>query len=724
MTSQSLIILLFIFLFTGIENSAFATGANPKRAEEIKKMMWKSSGPDFEVTSIPDKWKDKSAVYIAKYNMLSYRKAPLVSSLDYTRFNHNRIMLLDKASIENYSQFTIPESGTYGSMTSTFYAGFKIIKPDGREIEIPLSEAVKEELEVNNSGYNKLKLAIPNLEEGDILDYYFGEERTINLFSKYYSFDPVIFQLHGDYPVMKQRITFDVLRRCFINLKSLNGAPDFVLTADAKNDKNTYTLEDADRESIKDVRWLYANRQIPSVKFKITYASSFAASAPTFIGEPGVLKSKVSKEETKKLIQYMFNTTTYAGSALTGYMKKHFKKEKDLNKLAKEAYYAYRNINRIRKVEPNLLYGKATNEASNRFNDVISLSNFYRWKKIPHSIIIGVPREISSIDDLILENELMLMIKVNTAEPFYISRFSNHSTIGEIDESLQGTDAYEVDGLLSSYSWVLNETKIPVHKAEENITESAYNVKVLDLEKDNVSISLKRSASGANRIYYQNVFMDVYDFKDEEKARFEMGEDFEGYRNSERKRLLQRKTDYMANRDNKFEETLKAVLESDLNLTLEKSKDLEILQTGRFDDKPEFIYTCNTEAKGAIKKVGKNYLVNIGKFIDGQIHLTDEEREERKYDIYHSYARSYKYTISFTIPEGYNVQGIEKLENNIKNNAGSFISTAKIEGDKLIVECRKEYSSNFAKKEDWPLMVEFLDAAYNFTQQQILLRKI
>ncbi|MBL6448436.1 hypothetical protein JMN32_19135 [Fulvivirga sp. 29W222] len=720
MIKYSIKILLFVLV---IAHVASAANDDPKRAEEVRQMMWKDSDPEFSVTAIPNKWKDKSAVIIAKYNMLSYRKAALSTSLEYIRYNHNRIMLLDKSAIEDYSQFTIPESGTYGNIRSAFYAGFKIVKPDGREIEIPLSKAVKEELEVNNSGFNKLKLAIPNLEEGDILDYYFGEERRIVLASKYFSFDPVIFQLHGDYPVMKQKITFDVLRRCFINLKSLNGAPDFALASDHKNDKNTYTLVDEDRESIKDIRWLYPNRQIPSIKFKITYASSFAASAPTFIGEPGVLKSEVTKEETKKLVQYMFNTSSYYGGELKAYMKKHHKKEKDLNKLAREAYYAYRNINRIKNTEARLLYGKNANESSSIVRDVITLSNYYRWNDIPHKVIIGVPREISSIDDLILENELMMMIKVTTTDPFYVGRFTNHSIVGEIDESLQGTRAYQVDGVLPTPYWVLNETKVPVHNASENNTMSTYAIKVLDLDEDKVNIAIKKSVSGANRIFYQNVLMDIYDFKEEEASRFDMGEDFEGYKKSEQKKLLQRKTDYVVNREKQFNESLKAVVSNDLDLIIDEPKDLEVKQTGRFHDEPEFIYTCNTDASGAIKKAGRNYLVNIGKFIDGQIHLSDEERKERKYDVYDSYARSFEYRIEFIIPEGYEVQGLEKLENNVENATGGFTSAAKIDGDKLIIESKKYYSSNFNKKEDWPLMVEFLDAAYNFTQQQILLRK-
>src|SRR5690606_30061489 len=152
---------------------------------------------DFAVTTIPDKWKNQSAVIIAKSNLLSYRKAVLLSALNHNQYYHNRIMLLDKSAVEEYAQFSLPGSRVGGVGTKYLtYAGFKIIKPDGREMEVSLNDLVKEEQKFNSSTFERYKLAIPNLEIGDILDYYMAEEETFVISSKYYAFDPVIFQLH------------------------------------------------------------------------------------------------------------------------------------------------------------------------------------------------------------------------------------------------------------------------------------------------------------------------------------------------------------------------------------------------------------------------------------------------------------------------------------------------------------------------------------------------
>lgn len=76
------------------------------------------------------------------------------------------------------------------------------------------------------------------------------------------------------------------------------------------------------------------------------------------------------------------------------------------------------------------------------------------------------------------------------------------------------------------------------------------------------------------------------------------------------------------------------------------------------------------------------------------------------------------------IPEGYTVQGIEKLNSTVENATGGFTSKARIENNALIIEVIKNYKTNFEKKANWPLMVSFMEAAHSFNQQQILLEKI
>jgi hypothetical protein len=717
--------LVVSLLLTFVTGALFANGINEdkKKSEEIKRLMWNSDDKDFAVTKTPDKWKNQSAIIIAKSNFLSYRKTLLLSSLDHDNYDHFRIKLLDNKAIERYAQQSIPGSGRYGDTDYKFYAGYKIIKPDGREIEISLDQAVKESRELNNRGFDVYKLAIPNLEVGDILDYYIAEEQTIMIY-KYYSFNPIIFQLHEEYPVMKRKIMFDVLRKCYINLKSLNGAPEFELTEDAAREKSHYSLEDSDRESSKDVQWLFPYRELPAIKFRITYATGMlAAMIPNFIGSPGVLKSSVSKEEVEKLLASAFSNYMTSFPELKAYMKKQYKDVKDNNILAREAFYVLRNINRVKWAETRLLDSEDADPERSVIYDITALSNYYRLKKIDHEVIIGIPRQISSLDNLLLENELTFMIKVNTSKPFYLGRFTNNGMVGEVDPDLQGETVYSANGLVPPISWKIKKIEIPVISHEVNATESNYKVKIVDLSEGTIEVDLVKSFSGASRIGSQNALLDFYHYQDEETTKFKVNTSYPPVlTKAETKSRVNKKSDYMASRDENYGKTLKNILEDDFDLTIEEPTDFKIIQTGRFDDKPEFKYSCKVPMKGAVKKAGANYLIDVGKLIEEQVQIMDEDKV-RNYNIYMPFARSFRYTVEVEIPEGYSIQGAEKLNVAVENAAGGFKGSARIESNKLIVEAYKYYKSNYEKKEKWSLITDFLQAAYDFTQKQVLLQK-
>ena len=105
-----------------------------------------------------------------------------------------------------------------------------------------------------------------------------------------------------------------------------------------------------------------------------------------------------------------------------------------------------------------------------------------------------------------------------------------------------------------------------------------------------------------------------------------------------------------------------------------------------------------------------------------QVEITKKEKE-RKNNIYSNYPRSYENEIIFEIPDGYSAWGIEKLNKKVQNETGEFTSTAKIEGNKLIIKTLKQYNKYYWPNADWNKMVSFLDEAYQFTQEKILLKK-
>ncbi|GEM_PF-439918 len=715
---------LTAILIPGISVFQPAVAIDSQKDEEIREMMWNSGDEDFQVIEIPEKWADQSAVIIAKSNNLSYKKDVLINNLRYNREVHIRIKLLNQTALEKYAQFSIPESGSLANINFEYFAGFKVIKPDGREIVLSLADAVKEEKNINDHGINILKLAIPNLEVGDILDYYIVNEQEIKISTKFHNFDAMIFQLHDEYPIMKQKISFDVLRRCFINLKSLNGSSEFKVTEDTDSDKNYYYFEDSDRESTHEIRWMYPNRELPTIKFRVLYASSMIANLlPSFMGTPGVLKTNVTESE---LLNYVTENFKYAKGnsySLMKYMKKNYKKETDPEVLATEAFYYLRNAERMSYLEPKTITKQETNPAPSTMYFVQMLSYFLESRNIDHEILLGVPRDISSLDDLILETELTYMLKVNTPEPLYFGRFENNSLPGEIDPELQGTKMYSINASDPTLKWRLSKVDIPVIDFEENKLTTNVKLDHLDLSNGEITMNLTKSFKGLTRVYHQNVLMDVFDFIDEEKRKFpDTQTSYSIMSRKDQERMAEMKSDYLSKKDENNLELMRALLEADYEFEIKDVEDFKLVEHGRTSENPEFTFECSVKSGGVMKKAGPNYLLDIGKFIENQVELTEEEKT-REYDVYMPFARTYQYEIEFAIPEGYSIQGVDKLNMDVENETGKFISYAKIEGDKLVISTEKSYYSNYEKKEDWPKMIEFLEAAKGFNELQVLLKK-
>ncbi len=69
------------------------------------------------------------------------------------------------------------------------------------------------------------------------------------------------------------------------------------------------------------------------------------------------------------------------------------------------------------------------------------------------------------------------------------------------------------------------------------------------------------------------------------------------------------------------------------------------------------------------------------------------------------------------------MQGIDQLNTKVENEQGGFVTTAKLEDNKLVVTSDKYYNNIYDKAEAWSNYVDFLNAAANFTERKVLLKK-
>lgn len=139
-----------------------------------------------------------------------------------------------------------------------------------------------------------------------------------------------------------------------------------------------------------------------------------------------------------------------------------------------------------------------------------------------------------------------------------------------------------------------------------------------------------------------------------------------------------------------------------------------------------YIVNVKAEAKESLNEnAGNLVLVNLGKMIGKQANLYQET--ERKWDVDLSYAKTYKHKIIFEIPKGYEVESfkdlvIDKKMGGDESKNCSFKSTAKVEGNQLIVEVFEIYKSINYPKETYQEYRNVINASSDFTKASVVLR--
>jgi hypothetical protein len=92
-------------------------------------------------------------------------------------------------------------------------------------------------------------------------------------------------------------------------------------------------------------------------------------------------------------------------------------------------------------------------------------------------------------------------------------------------------------------------------------------------------------------------------------------------------------------------------------------------------------------------------------------------------DIYMPYARALDCTVAFDVPQGFTVQGADKLNKTVENECGTVTATAQLQGNQLLVHFKRVYKHNVEPTGKWPMLLALIDASADFAGQKVLLKK-
>ena len=137
-----------------------------------------------------------------------------------------------------------------------------------------------------------------------------------------------------------------------------------------------------------------------------------------------------------------------------------------------------------------------------------------------------------------------------------------------------------------------------------------------------------------------------------------------------------------------------------------------------------FVYTTDYQMDGLVKKAGRNLVVSVGQLFGQQTHIEGKDRK-RDADLIFDFPRTYTVTMNLTIPSGYSIapESLQKLNNNIDNEYVNFTTKAQVRDGKLVINFDKVYKQQRIPVAKWAQILTMLDQAYEFTSQQVVLKK-
>ncbi len=705
--------------------------------------LWAENDADFNGNTIPEKWNKESAVILGYKKYLSFDKEGRGllggrSALVIVEKKRFKIKLLDKGSVNTFSELYF----RYNSKKDGF--GARLIKEDGTMRDLPLNKAVG--LEDNDDvpvflksflDRQKLrrgeyyKVPVSGLQPGDILDFvsitYNEVDVTATNRSWFYRGSSV-FQFEDqyelcskNYPLLTHKIAIETDKNTYISARSLNGAPEFTL--EPRDGFVLYKWEDHNRDRVRDVNFVNELISQPLLKYTLTYASNFNASS-LFIGSAGQLKNEFKPDEIALKARAIFNKvfssdiTVYAKRAdipesvplrIASYLMWKELKQNKIDDLAedefiKAAFYALRYVRTTRSMEMNEL------QFLYLYTDMLDK------KEIPYDILISTPNTFSELKNLVSENELIWFVKVKDKYVFFPD---DNGLFNNIKFYAAGNYCFKLpvkktDSLTTMFVPQISDTsnvsttRIDLqYNPDSGKYIISQHVELKGLMKERISDRL---------LYGENTYTGSEDYVNPPGTKWSF------FYASATLREFAKYFDQNATtlRDNK-KEVMKENAENEFGGKVSYDK-FKLVSSGRSDQKPILEYdeyfTLKVEN---IKKAGKKLLLNLPGLVGSQLQIKGDERV-RNNDIDVTYPRQLNWTINFTIPKGYTIDGLENLNMQVDNEAGTFTSSAAVSSGILSIKVKKAYKLRNIPKSKWDKMLSFVDAAYNFSQKMVLLR--
>lgn len=684
-----------------------------KLAQKVRQEVWSSTPADFQKRTVPDRYKNASAVILSYYRELStdyYRKATadlvlnlrLTRQIDCTDMERMLIQINDKKALKDYSEFTFKTKSRkwtwgYHHKTQTVL-GIRVIKKNGNVQEVSLDDYVDVKEGKNDKDLSQ-KIAVPGLEVGDCIDVFSLDQ----IDTQEQQLDPFYFVLRQDEPVLYTKVHCVLDQSLATVYRTMNGAPDFTQTTD--KDKNAVLDMVMDKPiDAESSIWYNSLEQSPFIEMYITPTKAKVAVVEKAMRQKGVRGNPdvtpILQDDWKLLKSYV-SKGGYSPAGLPSTYKSVFKSAK------KEGMSAEEKADRIYSFEY-----VSSGSSQRAFNTV---ANYLRKLGVEIEMGITTPFGALPVDKLINYNSTSWFFRLKGTDVYYFPG-TYPKVASEIPYIYQGRKAYMQDSE--------EQITIPVSQAEDNKSVTDMVVK---LDGTKLDISRKVTYSGEQKMYGQSlVSPDNTLFGSSQLEaywRYLKYDDKYPYSCYTKKESAELKGAFNEFRKNAID-PFKAEISS--------YHDGDPVQVGGYGvdcvgirrDSSNFVYHVDYVMDGMVKRAGNNYLLSVGKLIGSSLKLEGKDRE-RIDDVWRKMAFVDEWNIEIPLPQGYKVsaEALKKIETSVANECGEFTVKATAGNESVKVYVRKCFAHRVEPVSNWSKLLALVDACSAFTDKQMVIAK-
>ena len=684
-----------------------------KLAQKVRQEVWSSTPADFQKRTVPDRYKNASAVILSYYRELStdyYRKATadlvlnlrLTRQIDCTDMERMLIQINDKKALKDYSEFTFKTKSRkwtwgYHHKTQTVL-GIRVIKKNGNVQEVSLDDYVDVKEGKKDKDLSQ-KIAVPGLEVGDCIDVFSLDQ----IDTQEQQLDPFYFVLRQDEPVLYTKVHCVLDQSLATVYRTMNGAPDFTQTTD--KDKNAVLDMVMDKPiDAESSIWYNSLEQSPFIEMYITPTKSKVAVVENAMRQKGVRGNPDVTpilQDDWKLLKSNVSKGGYSPAGLPSTYKSVFKSAK------KEGMSAEEKADRIYSFE-YISWGSS----QRAFNKV---ANYLRKLGVEIEMGITTPFGALPVDKLINYNSTSWFFRLKGTDMYYFPG-TYPKVASEIPYIYQGRKAYMQDSE--------EQITIPVSQAEDNKSVTDMVVK---LDGTKLDISRKVTYSGEQKMYGQSlVSPDNTLFGSSQLEaywRYLKYDDKDPYSCYTKKESAELKGAFNEFRKNAID-PFKAEISS--------YHDADPVQVGGYGvdcvgirrDSSNFVYHVDYVMDGMVKRAGNNYLLSVGKLIGSSLKLEGKDRE-RIDDVWRKMAFVDEWNIEIPLPKGYKVsaEALKKIETSVANECGEFTVKATAGNGSVKVYVRKCFAHRVEPVSNWNKLLALVDACSAFSDKQMVIAK-